>query len=177
MLTQLQQIEAQWQTQWPHALALWSRFTKLSNPLWLSSKAALKREGMGGSFAAICLFDHAVMIDLPMVQQLELEAFGLEILAHEIGHHVLAPGDIHDDARLMARIRYGLPTQEQHAPMISNLYTDLLINDRLQRSCDLDMAAVYRHLNAHQQNASEPSRLWTLYLRIYEIAWICRAAI
>ena len=111
------------------------------------------------------------MIDCSNVRSSQLQEFGREILAHEIGHHVFAPGDIHDDARLLARIRYGLPTQEQHAPMISNLYTDLLINDRLQRSCDLDMAAVYRHLNAHQQNASKPSRLWTLYLRIYEIAW------
>ena len=171
MPNNLQNIELQWQEQWPQALALWSRFTKLSPPLWLSSKTALKREGMSGSFAAIRLFDHAVMIDVQLVEQLELGEFGLEVLAHEIGHHVLAPGDIHDNARLMARIRYGLPTQEQHAPMIANLYTDLLINDRLQRGCDLDMAQVYRHLDAHQQNPQEPSRLWTLYLRIYEIAW------
>jgi hypothetical protein len=158
-----------WLSQWPAALEAWSRFVKLSEPRWLLNAQDLKREGMSGSFAAIRLFDHAVLIDLPLVLEQNLEGFGREILAHEIGHHVLAPGDIHDSARLLARIRRGLPTQESFAPQISNLYTDLLINDRLQRGCNIDILRVWLHLVA--RDSSEPTRLWTLYMRIYEILW------
>jgi hypothetical protein len=63
------------------------------------------------------------------------------VLAHEIGHHVYAPATLTDHARMLARMRRGLPTVEAHAPMVANLYTDLLINDRLQRSAGLDMRA------------------------------------
>src|SRR5205085_3925318 len=38
--------------------------------------------------------------------------------------------------------------------------------DRLQRSASLRMADVYRKLLAPQQG-----RLWTLYMRIYEVLW------
>src|SRR6185436_13401489 len=87
-------------------------------------------------------------------------------MAHEIGHHVLTPGDLDDHARMIARMRHGLPGRESMAPTIANLYTDLLINDRLQRTARLRLADIYGKL------ASDPtSRLWTLYMRIYEILW------
>jgi hypothetical protein len=50
--------------------------------------------------------------------------------------------------------------------MISNLYSDLLINDRLQRSAGLDMAGVYKAIGTQSE-----SKLWSLYLRIYEALW------
>ena len=50
--------------------------------------------------------------------------------------------------------------------MIANLYEDLLINDRLQRSCGLDMAGVYQKIDNHSTD-----KLWTLYMRMYEILW------
>jgi hypothetical protein len=51
--------------------------------------------------------------------------------------------------------------------MIANLYTDLLINDRLQRSAALRLAEVYRTLGA----SSNPGAVWTVYMRIYEVLW------
>jgi hypothetical protein len=50
--------------------------------------------------------------------------------------------------------------------MIANLYADLLINDRLQRLASLDMAGVYQKLGS-----PKASKLWTLYLRMYELLW------
>lgn len=161
-----------WMAEWPAALAAWSRFVKLQEPRFLDSPRALAREGMSGSFAAIRLLDHAIMIDVAEARRQHLEPFGREILAHEIGHHVLTPGDIHDNARLLARIRRGLPTQEHAAPMISNLYEDLLINDRLHRQASIDILGVWKHLVAQSSSTSgPPSRLWTLYMRIYEVVW------
>jgi hypothetical protein len=186
------QLREAWMREWPAALGAWSRFVKLSPPRFLDIPEALSLEGMSGSFAAIRLHDHAIMIDTALACSMHLEEFGREILAHEIGHHVFAPGDVHDNARLLARIRRGLPSQEAQAPMISNLYTDLLINDRLHRQANLNMAAVYTRLDERHQAAAPPtarpaarkgkanrepaeastsSRLWTLYMRIYEIAW------
>lgn len=162
-------LQSQWQSQWPGALACWSRFVKLSEPRWCLNAADEKREKLSGSFAMIRLDDHAVVISLPQVQGHKLEEFATEILAHEIGHHVYCPGDLNDNARLLARTRRGLPSREQHAPMIANLYADLLINDRLQRSCGLRMSAVYEALRVgHTEGEDE---LWTLYMRIYEILW------
>jgi len=49
--------------------------------------------------------------------------------------------------------------------MIGNLFADALINDRLQRARSLDMAGVYETLGGGAD------RLWTFYLRTYEILW------
>ena len=159
-------LEEAWRAQWAAALEAWSRFTRLSPPTWCSSEAEERREQLTGSFAMIRLVDHAVVISLRQIRERGLERFAVPILAHEIGHHVHAPGDLTDNARLFARVRAGLPTRERLAGYVANLYTDLLINDRLQRSAGLDMAGVYRALRR------EPiTGLWAMYLRIYETLW------
>jgi len=155
-----------WRAAWPAALAHWSKFVQLHEPAWCITAEEEKREQLSGSFAMIRLLDHAVVISLKQVQESHLERFAVEVLAHEIGHHVYCPADLTDNARLLVRIRAGLPTKETFAPMISNLYSDLLINDRLQRSVGLDMAGVYKQLAMPSE-----SKLWSLYLRIYESLW------
>jgi hypothetical protein len=139
---------------------------QLCEPRWCLSPEDEKREQLTGSFAMIRLVDHAVVVSLRQVEMHGLQDLAVEILAHEIGHHVYCPADLTDNARSLARIRAGLPTREQFAPFIANLYTDLLINDRLQRIASLRMADVYRKLAA-----PAPGRLWTLYMRIYELLW------
>ena len=172
MSTPLENLQARWQGQWPAALACWSRYVKLSEPHWCVNADDEKREGLTESFAMIRLVDHAVVISLPQVQQNKLEDFAVEILAHEIGHHVFCPADLSDNARLLARTRRGLPTREKFAPMIANLYADLLINDRLQRANNLRMAEIYQILQSDDGEKKEKEdRLWTLYLRIYEVLW------
>lgn len=159
-----------WREAWPAALATWSRFTRLQDPRLCESHFEAAAEGLTGSFAMIRLVDQRVVIDLQSVAHHGLGDLALEILAHEIGHHVLAPATATDHARLLARMRRALPTLEAHAPMMANLYTDLLINDRLQRQCGLRMDEIYRRLaqgNAH----AESTPVWTLYMGIYEHLW------
>lgn len=160
---------APWREAWPAALAAWSRFTRLRDPRLCASTVDAAREGLSGSFAMIRLVDKSVVIDLQQVAALGLSDYPVEILAHEIGHHVLAPATATDSFRLIARLRKSLPTLERHAPMVANLFTDLLINDRLQRSAGLRMADVYAKL--HRPGEGRPSRLWTLYMGIYESLW------
>lgn len=153
-----------WAARWPEALALWSPYLRLRSPRWCLTEADEAREGLTGSFAMIRLVDQTVVISVRRIVP-ELVDFPLEILGHEIGHHVLCPADLADNAHLVARIRRMLPSVEEHAPMVANLYADLLINDRLQRARGLDMAGVYRALR------TSGDRLWTFYLRLYEILW------
>jgi hypothetical protein len=163
---ELDDLKTLWKKNWEPALAAWSRFTKLSEPRWCLTQKEEAAQELSGSFAMIRLQDHAVVISLKLIRERKLERFGLEILAHEIGHHVLAPGDLRDNARLLARVRAGLPGREEQAPLVANLFTDLLINDRLQRSAGLKLAEVYRALRL--ENADS---LWVLYMRMYEILW------
>lgn len=151
---------------WPAALAHWSRFTKLTAPRLCRTSGHARQEGLQGSFAMIRLRDQAVVIDLEAVERYGLEEHAVEILAHEIGHHVYAPGNLLDEGRVLARMRRSLPTQESLAPMVANLYEDLLINNRLQRDSELDILGVYRKVVGDTAN-----RAWTLYMRIYEILW------
>lgn len=159
-------LRAAWEARWPEALAVWSRFVRLSEPRWCASSAEAAREGLVDSFAMIRLTDHAVVIDAEGVAAQGLADFPLEVMAHEIGHHVFCPGDLNDHARMIARMRAGLPTLEHRAGLVANLYADLLINDRLQRGAGLNMAGVYRALVREQATS-----LWILYMRIYELLW------
>ena len=101
-----------------------------------------------------------------MVIENGLEEYPLEIMCHEIGHHVYCPADLTDHGRVIARIRRGLPGYEHHAPFIANLYSDLLINDKLKREYNLHIDKVYEKIG---QNSTD--KMWTFYMRIYEILW------
>lgn len=155
-----------WLAQWPEALRAWGRFTKVHDPLYCPSTPLARKAGLTGSFAMFRLDDRTVVLDMQAVRELELQDYAVEVMAHEIGHHVLCPADLADNARLLARIRQGLPGFESQAPLVSNLYSDMLINDRLQRSRGLRMAEVYQRLATAQ-----PSPLWAFYMRIFEILW------
>lgn len=160
------EIQEQWKTRWPEAIALWSKFTKLREPRWCFDEEEETTEGLTGSFAMIRLTDHAVVISISQIAAHKLQNFPVEIMAHEIGHHVYCPADLTDQGRMLARMRRALPSKEQHAPLIANLYADLLINDRLQRSANLKMADVYRTLGSQSTD-----KMWTFYMRVYEILW------
>lgn len=163
-----------WRTAWPQALSAWSRYTRLHDPRLCRSSLEAAKQGLDGSFAMIRLLDQRVVIDLEAVAAYGLQDYAVEVLAHEIGHHVLAPGNATDHLRMLARIRRALPTLEDQAPMIANLYTDLCINDRLQRQAGLHMADIYRALERERQlraGQAPASALWTLYMRIYEHLW------
>jgi hypothetical protein len=162
----LNQLKERWAQAWPKALAAWSEYTRLREPRWCLTKEEEKEQKLTGSFAMIRLEDHAVVVSLRQVEAEKLQNFPTEILAHEIGHHVYCPANTTDHARGIVRIRRALPTVEKHAPLVSNLFTDLLINDKLQRLDRLNMAGVYRTLGK-----GSASRIWTFYMRIYEILW------
>ncbi len=163
----------EWRRSWPAALGLWSRFTRLRDPMLCATTAEARDHGLEGSFAMIRLTDQLVVIDLQQIDDLGLSDLPLEIMGHEIGHHILCPATLTDQGRMLARMRWALPTVEHTAPVVANLYADLHINDRLQRGSGLRLDEVYRRL---KKGAPEgpASDLWRLYQRMYEILWALR---
>jgi hypothetical protein len=162
-------LQDAWMKAWPEALACWSTFVKLRPPVLCRTHQQAHAEGLTRSFAMISLANQTVVVNLAMIDELDLGDYPLEVLAHEIGHHVLAPATLSDHIRLLARIRAALPTLEQFAPSVANMYADLLVNDRLQRSANLHEDQIYRRLAETEEDA--PSKAWTLYLRIFELLW------
>jgi len=161
-----EELRNKWLALWPEAIETWSKYLKLSEPKFCITKEEETNEHLSASFAMIRLDDHAVVISLRMVIENGLEDYPLEIMCHEIGHHVYCPADLTDHGRVIARIRRGLPGYEHHAAFIANLYSDLLINDKLKREYGLNIDKVYEKIG---QNSTD--KMWTFYMRIYEILW------
>jgi hypothetical protein len=164
-------LTERWLATWPEALARWSPYTQLRPPTFVESDAASGDTGMAGQIAAIRLHDQTVFVNLETVDRLGLADHALAVLAHEIGHHVYVPGNLADNARMLAAIKpvlFGLPDDTAH--MVANLYGDLLLNDRLQRRAGVDIEAVYRRLRQATPDGST-SRTWKVYTRTYEHLW------
>ncbi|MCB1640844.1 MAG: hypothetical protein KDI37_03865, partial [Xanthomonadales bacterium] len=159
-------MKSPWAEAWAPAQRAWSPFLRLREPIICRDARSSRQQGLGDGLAMIRLDDHRIVLNEASLQRLGLLAHPVEVLAHEIGHHLFVPGDLSDHGRLLARVRRGLPSREDDAPLIANLYADLLINDRLQQQAGLAMDALYRKLASN-----DASPLWQLYLRIYEQLW------
>ncbi|MGM7423307.1 hypothetical protein [Cellulosimicrobium sp. ES-005] len=155
-------LRQRWQAAWPEALAAWGRFTRLGAPT-LHGPGTVP-EGVG-SFAWFSTTRVSVHVDLAEVVALGIEDHAVAVLAHEVGHHVLSPGDLTTSALLVARTRAGLVDQDQLAPLTANLWSDLLINDRLQRRAGIDLAGLWRALGPGT------STVMQTVLRADEILW------
>ncbi|MCC2335348.1 hypothetical protein [Cellulomonas wangsupingiae] len=149
-----------WRAAWPDALGAWGRTTRMHAPrLHTGPVPAVP------SFAWYDSSTVEVNVDLAQVARLGLEDHAVAVLAHEVGHHVLAPADGRTRVRIAARVRAGLVDRDDLVPLVANLWCDLLINDRLQRTGGADLVAVWRALGG----ASDP--VMALVLRACELLW------
>lgn len=146
-------------------MELWGRWIRLSSPTIATSRTEAFDEGMQGVLACIRMSSHGVLVNLPLLVERGLEGYPMQILAHEIGHHVLAPCTLLDHFRILAQVRRGLPTLEARAPDIANIWNDLLVNDHLHRVSGLPMDGPYRAMR------STDGMVWNLYMRVLERLW------
>lgn len=170
-MSQSSELAERWDAAWPAALASWSPYTLLKPPVYFETQKQAEASGMAGQVAAIRLADQTVMVNLATVRELGLEDHSLAILAHEIGHHVHVPGNLADNARMLAAMKpilIGLPPETP--AMVANLYGDLHLNDRLQRRHGIDLASVYVRLR-ESGKTSNPTETWKVYTRAYEHLW------
>jgi hypothetical protein len=152
------EVRDQWVRDWERARAVWSPYLKIREPLWCMNGAEAEAAGLTGSFAMIRYRDQQVVIDLEHIVNEGLQDYGVEILAHELGHHVVAAATTTDHLRCLARMRRALPTVERAAPTVANLYCDLIINDRLFRNNQLRMDEVWIRLHAKGDKDEQESQ-------------------
>lgn len=165
------ELPEKWLPVWPKALAAWSAYTLLREPTFLTSKRSATQAQLAGEIAAIRLRDQTIFVNAEEVVGRGLAPHGLAILAHEIGHHIYVPGNLTDNARLVAATQRALAGLDRQAVGVAaNLYADVLINDRLQRRAGIDVAAVYARLR-EDPAAAAPGQVWAVYTTTCEDLW------
>lgn len=153
-----------WLAAWPAALAAWGPTTRLAAPVFHTTPPT----PAVGSFAWFDGGRVQVHIDLTWIVRDGLEDHAVAILAHEIGHHVMAPADARTRVIVAHRVRLGLIDAPTLVPTVANLWHDLLINDRLQRTGSARLAPVWQRLRAVGL-AEDP--LMQLLMRANEVLW------
>ncbi len=163
----MDEMRSMWDDRWEEALGQWSHLVMMRPPHWCFSREEAKEQGLEGSFAMIRLKDHRIVLDGSLIKQYGLDDYALEILAHEIGHHVYVPANLTDNGRMLTLVRKALTEKEEHAPRIMNLFADHLINYHLQSRRGLRMDDIYKKIQKRDKRANS-SPVWNLYLGIYE---------
>jgi hypothetical protein len=142
---------------WPKAQAFWSRFLLLSAPV---DGAAT------GSVAQIDLATRQVALDLGLIRTKGLCDCLEGILAHEVGHHVRYPGTLAVHARMRMLERSLLPLKQY---TLTNLFTDLMINDALRLQFEEQLCRVYQSFASEYNWKADPAFIF--YLAVYEERW------
>jgi hypothetical protein len=142
---------------WPQAQAFWSKFLLLGAPL---DGAA------SGSVAMIDLATRQVSLDLNLIRKHDLCDCLTGILAHEVGHHVRYPGTLAVHARMRMIERTLLPLKEY---TLTNLFTDLMINDALRPQFEEQLCRVYQAFAGEYNWRADPA--FVFYLAVYEERW------
>jgi hypothetical protein len=142
---------------WPRAQAFWSRFLLLGPPC--------HQPGVG-TVAQIDLGTRQVALDLDLIRSRGLADCLEAILAHEVGHHVRYPGTLAVHARMRLLERGLLPLKDY---TLTNLFTDLMINDALRPAYEEQLCRVYRAFTGFGDWQADPA--FAFYLAVYEERW------
>ncbi len=142
---------------WPKAQAVWSKFLLLGAPVDNTAS---------GSVAQIDLSTRQVSLDLQLVRKKNLCGCLEGILAHEVGHHVRYPGTLAVHARMRMIERSLLPLKDY---TLTNLFSDLMINDALRVPFGEHICKVYQSFAADYNWRADPAFIF--YLTVYEERW------
>lgn len=159
---------ADWQALWPQAQALWSPYLKMYEPIWLEEPEAIAAADFDGQIASINVVNQRVSVNLRAIRDSQLEAYALEILAHEIGHHVYVPANMQQNLQLLGIMHTHLGSAQAHTAEIANFYFDLLINHYLQQHSNCRFDKLYRQL---YENIEQQPPFTQLYMATYENLW------
>ncbi|TVY02485.1 VWA domain-containing protein [Mycolicibacterium porcinum] len=158
---------------WQAALDLWN--VQLHPP-------NMVRDSATGTFAWFT-FPPSISIDLDELGRQGAEHHLVSVFAHEIGHHVLSPSTRIVSFKLMQQMARAIVASDPRraipvtrtARHLSNLWSDLLINDRVVRmqrrlhpGIEPDMIALWRTLTAGQPVSNAA---WWVLMRAYELLW------
>lgn len=158
---------------WQAALDLWG--VQLHPP-------NMVRDSATGTFAWFT-FPPSISIDLDELARQGAERHLASVFAHEIGHHVLSPSTRITSFKLMQQMARAIVASDPRraipvngtARHLSNLWSDLLINDRVVRmqrkqhpGTEPDMITLWRTLTAREPGSNAA---WWVLMRAYELLW------
>lgn len=158
---------------WRAALDLWG--VQLHPP-------NMVRDSATGTFAWFS-FPPSISIDLDELTRQGAEHHLTSVFAHEIGHHVLSPSTRIVSFKLMQQMARAIVASDPRraipvtstARHLSNLWSDLLINDRVVRmqrrrypGTEPDMITLWRTLTAREPVSNAA---WWVLMRAYELLW------
>lgn len=157
-----QEFEAKIDEAWPLAKARWSHFLLLGRPT----------DCQDTPIAKIDLSNRQVSLNFETLREKRLEASLEAILAHEVGHHVRYPGSLAMQARLRLLERSLLPIENYS---LINLFTDLMINERLGHTLREPLVATYQAFNQdvvfHEDGRWKQDPAFLFYMAVYEEIW------
>ncbi len=163
---------------WESALDLWG--------VHLHDARLAPGAGLAHGAPAWFTFPPEITVDPVMVEQFGGSAELESVFAHEIGHHVLAPSTRIDALKIRhqlarALLAAGAPSlREQDLALLSNLWSDLLVNARvanLQRVRDAaggpgGEPGIVRFARLfYRSGLKTTNRLWWVYVRCHELTW------
>lgn len=160
---------------WERALSLWG--VRLNDPIVLPGAHA--KAGAPAWFT----FPPSVSIDPDYLAGRGLADELWSMLAHEVGHHVLAPSTRIDGLKVRHQMARALAAVSSRAPaasdigLLANLWNDLLVNTRLAQlqRAEADAAGEPGIIRLgrvlYPAPAGSADRLWWVYCRAYEILW------
>lgn len=135
-----------------------------------------------GTFAWFS-FPPSVHVDVDELASKGARDHLVSVFAHEIGHHVLSPSTRIGSFKLLQQMARAItacdPRQlipvTKTASRLSNLWSDMLINERVARmqrrvrpDVEPDMIALWRRLTAGPPGSSA---VWWVVMRAYEMLW------
>jgi hypothetical protein len=158
---------------WSQALELWG--VQVHAPEMVSGANK-------GTFAWFS-FPPSVHVDVDELAREGAQEHLVSVFAHEIGHHVLSPSTRIGSFKLLQQMaraitacdpRQLIPVTET-ASRLSNLWSDMIINERVARmqrrvrpDVEPDMIALWRTLTAGPPGRSAA---WWVVMRAYEMLW------
>lgn len=147
---------AHWQAQWPQALNIWGRYVQLQAPQWCVTEAERVASRLTTQILRVNLQAQHICVNVPLIEQKKLYHFGLELLAHEIGHHIYCPFNTRCYAHLLIMAQQILPTTHLHS--VVQWYTDLLVSARLYQ-----LAPTLQWVPLWQQMLAEADAAWPIF--------------
>ena len=142
---------------WPQAQRYWSTFLLLSPPAHSDEH---------DSVAWMHLGHRQVSFNRTLIARKKLTASAEAILAHEVGHHVRFPASLSVEARLRLLEKPLLPIPDHS---FTNLFEDLMINERLGHPLRDQLAAVYRAFRDELRWKRDSA--FFFYMVVYEELW------
>ena len=142
---------------WANAKARWSRHVLLADPV---------DDSITEGIAHIDLATRQICLNSAIIEEKGLADCVEGLLAHEIGHHVRYPGSLAVAARMRLLEQTLVPIENYS---LINLFTDLMINERLGVTLKDQLIRLYKVLGGGLSFDLDPA--FFFYLTVYEELW------